>query len=118
MLILKIIKCLGFIVLTGLHDNVLIQKIKSQISNIKLFRRLLRESHRFIGDMLFDNHFANNTVLKTFLQREMNKYIHRYGLNDWRSAILRALFLCPSFGVDEVEWLIGRIPPINNGVNV
>jgi len=68
--------------------------------------------------MLFDNHFANNTVLKTFLQREMNKYIHRYGLNDWRSAILRALFLCPSFGVDEVEWLIGRIPPINNGVNV
>lgn len=103
---------------TVLHDHVLIQKIRSQVSNVKLFRRLLRESHRFIGDLLFDNKFANNKALKTFLQREMNRYIHRYGLNDWRSAILRALYFCPSFGIEEAEWLIGRIPPINNGVNV
>lgn len=96
----------------------LVEKIEKQVGHIKLFRRLMKESHRFVGDILYDNQFSNNKTLKDFLQREMNRYIHRYGLNDWRTAILRAFYLCPSIGVDEIDLLIGRIQPINKGINV
>lgn len=93
-------------------------KIEKQVEHIKLLRRLKKESHRFVGDILGGTNFRNQTALKDFLYSQYNSYYYRYGRNDWRTAILYELCVTDEIGVEEINWYIGRIIQINGGFNV
>ena len=41
-----------------------------------------------------------------------------YGRNDWRTVILYGLYISDKIGVEEVNWYIGGIRPVNGGFNV
>lgn len=96
----------------------LADKINKQVSHIKLKRRLQQVSNTFIADLFFGHYYSTEKALKTFLQMEMNSKIHLYGLNDWRSTLLSALFYSSKFKKEEANLLTGRITPFNRGVNV
>lgn len=100
------------------QNSVLIKKIQKQVVNIKLLRRLMKESHRFVADILIGASFNNQKALKDYLRIQFNSYLSRYGRNDWRTAILYGLFMSDKIGIKEIEWYIGRTKQINGGYNI
>lgn len=100
-----------------IRDNDLIRKINNQVSVVKLFKRLYKETNRYLSDLLYGMSFNSNKELKTFLQFEYNKNNSRYGRNDWRTAFTFALYVSDKFHKEEAQTYICRIHPVNNGVN-
>lgn len=100
------------------NNSALFDKIESQVEYIKLLRRLMKESHIFIGDILGGVSFKNQKALKDYLRIQFDFYLTRYGRNDWRTVILCGLFISDKIGIQEINWYIGRIRPINGGCNV
>lgn len=93
-------------------------KIEKQIKHIKLLRRLRKESHTFVSSILFGSNFRNTTTLKDFLRNRFNSFLKLYGRNDWRTAILYGLYISDKIGLEEINWYIGKIRPVNGGYNV
>lgn len=94
------------------------EKINSQVSSIKLLSRLQKASNLFLSEMFCCANFASDESLKDFLKNQMNKMIYLYKQNDWRSALLKALFLSPKFKKEEANQFAKKVKPANNGVNV
>ena len=99
-------------------DSSLKTQIEKQVEHIKLLRRLKKESHRFVADTLGCTNFKSRTVLKGYLSDRYNYCLRMYGRNDWRTVILYGLYISDKIGVEEVNWYIGRIRPVNGGFNV
>lgn len=99
-------------------DKTLGEKIQYQSSVIKLFRRLQKESNSFISELFCFRGFLTDEALKEFLRNEYNKILYLYGHNDWRTALLHALFVSPKFGKEEAAYLAGKCKPYNCGVNI
>ena len=101
----------------GMDDN-LREKIRYQTSVIKFLRRIQKASNSFILEMFCCSTFQSVETLKHFLQNEFNKKIYLYGANDWRTALLSALFVSSKFGIEEAAYLAGKCKPFNRGANV
>lgn len=99
-------------------DSPLKTQIEKQVEHIKLLRRLKKESHRFVADTLGCTNFKSRTVLKDYLSDRYNYCLRMYGRNDWRTVILYGLYISDKIGVEEVNWYIGRIRPVNGGFNI
>lgn len=99
-------------------ETELAEKINSQVSAIKLLSRLQRASNIFLSEQFCCMDFCSDKSLKDFLKSQMNKMIHLYGLNDWRSALLRALLLSSKFKKEEANLFAKMVKPANSGVNV
>lgn len=99
-------------------DSPLKTQIEKQVEHIKLLRRLKKESHRFVADTLGCTNFKSRTVLKGYLSDRYNYCLRMYGRNDWRTVILYGLYISDKIGVEEVNWYIGRIRPVNGGFNI
>lgn len=94
------------------------EQINKQASAIKLVRRLQKASNNYLADLFCKRNFLFDAALKVFVRTEMNMAIYRYGRNDWRSALLCALFSSPKFKKEEANEFAARILPINKGKNV
>lgn len=99
-------------------DSPLKTQIEKQVEHIKLLRRLKKESHRFVADTLGCTNFKSRTVLKDYLSDRYNYCLRMYGRNDRRTVILYGLYISDKIGVEEVNWYIGRIRPVNGGFNI
>lgn len=99
-------------------DSPLKTQIEKQVEHIKLLRRLKKDSHRFVADTLGCTNFKSRTVLKDYLSDRYNYCLRMYGRNDWRTVILYGLYISDKIGVEEVNWYIGRIRPVNGGFNI
>lgn len=99
-------------------DSPLKTQIEKQVEHIKLLRRLKKESHRFVADTLGCTNFKSRTVLKDYLSDRYNYCLRMYGRNDWRTVIIYGLYISDKIGVEEVNWYIGRIRPVNGGFNI
>lgn len=96
-------------------DDALADKVEHQISVIKLFRRLYRETNILLSDILSST-ITTQVQLDTILSYEYRKY-ERYGMNDWRRVFLRSLIDSPNFTLAEANEYALRIKPINDGIN-
>ncbi|MBQ0075732.1 MAG: HNH endonuclease [Bacteroidales bacterium] len=96
-------------------DNALADKVEHQISVIKLFRRLYKETNTLLADILSSN-ITSQHQLDTILAYEYGKY-ERYGMNDWRRVFLKSLIDSPCFSIAEAKEYALKIRPINGGVN-
>ena len=103
--------------LNGLSQD-LADKVKYQVSEINLLNRLQRESNNYLSDLFGGLRFSSDTALKEFLRDKMNDSLSRYKINDWRSALLRALYNSSKFKKEEAHELSNRRRPLNNGANV
>ena len=78
----------------------------------------MKESHRFVADTLACTNFKSKAALKAYLSTRYNYCLTMYGRNDWRTVILYGLYISDKIGVEEVNWYIGRIKPVNGGFNI
>lgn len=99
-------------------DSSLKTQIEKQVEHIKLLRRLMKESHRFVADTLTCTNFKSKVALKAYLSTRYNYCLTMYGRNDWRTVILYGLYISDKIGVEEVNWYIGGIKPVNGGFNI
>ena len=101
--------------ITSSGNNSLADKVEHQISVVKLFRRLYKETNILLADILSTN-ITTQSQLDTILAYEYRKY-ERYGMNDWRRVFLKSLLDSPCFSIVEAKEYALRIKPINGGVN-
>ena len=99
-------------------DRNLATRIESQVSVIKLFRRLYKETNIMLSDIL-NADILSQEQLDFVLNYEYRKYANnnRYGMNDWHCVFLKSLIDSPHFTIEEAQVYAGRIKPVNGGVN-
>lgn len=99
-------------------NSELKKRIEKQIQHVKLMRRLMKESHRFVADIFSGISFDCKNALKDFLRIQFNSYLKRYGRNDWRTVILFGIYISDKIGIEEIKWFVGKTRPINRGCNI
>lgn len=99
-------------------DRILAAKIEAQVGVIKLFRRLYKETNIMLSDIL-NADISSQKQLDLVMKYEYSKHANnnRYGMNDWRCVFLKSLIESPHFTIEEARVYVGRIKPINGGVN-
>ena len=95
----------------------LADKINHQVSVVKLYRRLYRETNELLSDMLSGIDDFTDVVLDAILQKEYKTHLKRRGANDWHTVFVKALIDSPYFSVAEAKVYAQSIKPVNGGVN-
>lgn len=88
---------------SGLGDPTLTQRLKSQIKAVHLKNRLRAASKEFMRTLFQGTRFTTNQALKAYLKKRENDKTAEYGLNDWRTALIRGLRACPGFDMTVVQ---------------
>lgn len=97
----------------ALNDNALADKIEKQIVHIRLRQRLQKAMTEFLSQIFLSFCGSTDAELKAFLHQHLLKTSAMYGRNDWRTALLRGLSICPQFDVNVVKNMVSK--PINGG---
>ena len=101
----------------SIADNALFNKLSSQMSHLQLNLRLRKCSQEFITNVCMSCMAYTDPELQFYLARLLMEITKMYGLNDWRTAIIRGLQSCPQFDIKIVNNLKSSISPIN-GIGV
>lgn len=80
---------------TCLGDATLTRRLNSQISEIKLKSRLRAATKEYLRALFQGTKFTTDRALKAFLVRSEKNLTYEYGLNDWRTALIRGIIACP-----------------------
>ena len=87
----------------AINNTALEYKLNYQANKIDLPSRILKASNNFIND-LFGNCFAvNQEELVVWLEARLKDYICRYGLNDWRTSIIKGILDCPQLSISVID---------------
>lgn len=97
----------------ALNDNALAEKIEKQIVHIRLRQRLQKAKTEFLSQTFLGFCGSTDAELKAFLTLHLQQTSALYGRNDWRTALLRGLSICPQFNVNVVKNMVSK--PINGG---
>src|SRR5690606_23669438 len=85
----------------GLSD-LLFKQLEFQTQRVNLNNRLKREINLYLSSLaisLIDSYGDNKNVegVQRFLTRSFNNNKIKFGLNDWRTALLKSLATCSEF---------------------
>lgn len=83
------------------------------MANVHLGRRLKKCAHEFIASHFAYCNFTNGSELKAYLNVLLSQVQGVYEMNDWRTALVRGLMLCPQFNIAVVNNLKSKVTPIN-----
>ena len=83
--------------------NSLINKLKTQQTEVNLFSRMRKAAISFINDLCEECCVNNNEDLKKWLERRKCDYIKSRGLNDWQSAIWEGMLTFPDLDIKVIE---------------
>lgn len=89
----------------ALHDDKLAHTLHRQMVNIHLRERLQKESQEFFMKLFRGAKVKTDAEVQVFLKERLEKYKkpEMYGLNDWRTAILRGLIACHAMDIKVVR---------------
>lgn len=88
---------------SGLGDSTLARRLKSQIKAVHLKNRLRAASKEFMRTLFQGTRFTTDKALKAYLKKRVSDKTVEYGLNDWRTALIRGLIACPEFDMTVVQ---------------
>lgn len=90
---------------SALHDNELAHTLHKQMVNIHLRERLQKESQDFFMKLFRGAKVKTDAEVQTYLVNRLNEYQkpQMYGLNDWRTALLRGMINCPAVNINIVK---------------
>lgn len=86
-----------------LDDDVLFRKVHHQVAIIDLNNRLEKEVGEFISQCFLGRNNLGSDGLEDYLEELHKECLKRYGINDWRTVVIRGLKICPDFTVDVVN---------------
>lgn len=87
----------------GLGDAVLTRRLTSQVTEIKLKNRLRAATKEYLRVLFQETKFTTDRTLSAFLKRTVMNLTLEYGLNDWRTALVRGLISCPGMDMTVVQ---------------
>lgn len=96
-------------------QGTLLHKTKKQMKHIKLKRRLQMAAQEFIADKCFICMANTDAELQMFLSVILKSMEFHFGLNDWRSALIRGLIACKQFDINVVNNIKASVKPVNGG---
>lgn len=110
----------GRVVVSFKIDNsvikgALLQKMKMQIDHINLKRRLQMAAQEFISEKFYICMASTDAELQVYLSNLQKSMEFCFGLNDWRSALVRGLIACKQFDINVVNSIKATMKPINGG---
>lgn len=94
-------------------DVKLYQRMNLQMAHVHLGRRLKGCVQEFIASHFSYCNFTKDTELKAYLNVLLAQMQGVYEMNDWRTALVRGLMLCPQFNIAVVNNLKSKVTPIN-----
>lgn len=87
---------------SGLGDATLTRRQKSQMKGVKLKNRLRASSKEYMRTLFQGTRFNTEKALKAYMTKIEKDLIDDYGLNDWRTALVRGLKACPGMNMSIV----------------
>lgn len=88
---------------SGLGDATLTRRLNSQMTEIKLENRIRAASKGFLRELFQGTSFNTERVLRAYLFKAEKDKTDEYGLNDWRTALIRGLRACPGMNMSIVQ---------------
>lgn len=96
-------------------QGTLLHKTKKQMKHIKLKRRLQMAAQEFITDKCFSFMVNTDAELRMCLSSVQKSMEFSFGLNDWRTALVRGLIACKQFDINVVNNIKASAKPVNGG---
>lgn len=87
---------------SGLGDATLTRRLNSQVTEVKLKNRLRAASKGFLRELFQGTTFSTDRALNAYLSKAEKDKTSVYGLNDWRTALIRGLRACPGMNMSVV----------------
>lgn len=87
---------------SGLGDSTLARRLNSQVSEVKLKNRIRSASKGFLRELFQGTKFNTKRALSAYLCKAEIDKADEYGLNDWRTALIRGLKSCPDMNMSVV----------------
>jgi len=97
----------------ALADDVLYDRLMSQMEYIRLQKRLKKAVNEFLSQMFMQCSAKSEQELKCYLDILVEHYTRIYNKNDWRTAVLRGLRDCLDFNMGVVNAYKKNVKPIN-----
>lgn len=96
-------------------DATLESRLKYQENEIRLFKRIKKETVVFLNTLCRSCELNDTTSLKLWLGRRLKDNEEDYGKNDWRCAVIRGLLAYPKLDISQIKY--NRLNPrsINGG---
>ena len=88
---------------SGLGDATLTRRLISQMTEVKLKNRLRAASTGFLRELFQGTKFSTERALKTYLSKAEKDKTDEFGINDWRTALIRGLKACAGMNMSIVE---------------
>ncbi len=87
---------------TELGNKTLENRLKSQMAGIKLKQRLRSASKGFLREMFQRATFKTERAMRNSLVASEKDKGNIFGMNDWRTALVRGLIACHGFDMSVV----------------
>ena len=88
---------------TGLGDSTLTKRLNSQVEKVGLKNRLKAATKEYMRILFQGTRFSTEKGLKSYLAKVERDLVNEYGLNDWRTALVRGLRACARFNMSIVQ---------------
>ena len=85
-------------------DDELERRLIYQEKEIRLFKRIKRQSVEFISTLCLNCELNDTLSLRTWLNRRQEAYENQYGLNDWRCAVIRGMLAYPDLDISQINY--------------
>lgn len=88
---------------TAINNSKLTKKLNYQATKIGLWDRLEKSTNNFINDLFCGCEVTNIESLIIWLKSRLSYYEMRFGLNDWRCAVIRGILVCNGLDINMVN---------------
>lgn len=99
----------------AIGNTQLERKLRYQADEIRLFKRLEKESTVFISTLCNECEVNDTDSLKIWLSKRVSNIERRYGKNDWRSALLRGILAYSGLDISIINANRDMTPLTNAG---
>lgn len=96
-------------------DETLEMKLKYQEREIRLFKRIQKESVVFINTLCRSCEVTDTASLRLWLGRRLADYEGDYGMNDWRCAIIRGMLAYKGLDISQIQYNSANPRRVNAG---
>lgn len=85
-------------------DAALEKKLRYQEKEIRLFKRIQKESVVFINTLCRSCEVTDTAPLRLWLGRRLADHESDYGMNDWRCAVIRGMLAYGGLNISQIQY--------------
>lgn len=86
-----------------INNKTLEDKLIYQANNIQLWDRLRKATNSFISTLCNSSFASDSQAVKLWLKDILKYHEKSFGLNDWRTAVIRGILECPDLDINVIN---------------